>query len=207
MTEAVAAKTTNRSKMLLGGTPGRLVRFSYLHVHEQRMNQQNGKLEYALTVLIPKSNTEDISAVKRAVEALKKATWADKGKPVPPGFWNPLRDGDHDTKQSGEPLGAECKGHYVLNCKSDQPPGVVGTTKDSQDKFVAVSKTGIKSGDWGRVSVNLYVYTKGLSGVGVGLNNVQLVRQGDALGSRTAAEDDFAGFAEMDESAMPDFLA
>lgn len=187
----------DRTKVILGSEPGKLVRFSYLHAHEPRMNKQNGKMEYNCTVLIPKANTKDVEAMRKSIESLKKSTWLDHGKPIPPQFWNPLRDGDKDTKQDGTPMGAECKGHFVVNCKSDQAPSVVGTTKDANNKLAPIGKADIKSGDWGRVSVSLYAYTKGLGGVGAGLNNVQLVQKGDSLSGRAAAEDDFGAFEDQ----------
>jgi hypothetical protein len=193
-----------RVKIILGGNaPGKLVRMSYLHAHEARMNTQNGKMEFGVTVLIPKANVEDVKAVKAAIDQLKKTTWLDNKKPIPPQFWNPLRDGDKDTKQNGEPMGEECRGHYVVNCKSDQAPVVVGTTKGTDGKYLPIAKTQIKSGDWGRVSVSLYAYTKGLGGVGAGLANIQLVREGEALSGRSSAEDDFGQFEDMDSEENP----
>lgn len=206
MTEA----KNSRIKLLLGGTPGKLVRFSYLHAHEPRLNTQSGKMEYSVTALIPKANTEDIAAIKKSIDALKKATWLDQKKPLPPNFWNPLRDGDKDTKQDGSQYGEECRGHFVLNCKSDEGPSVVGTTKvdtPTGAKLAPLGKKDVKSGDWGRVSVSLFAYTKGSGGVGAGLANIQLVKQGEALSGRSSAEDDFGAFDDLDEADMPDPLA
>lgn len=190
-------------KVILGAQKGKPVRFSYLHVHEAKLNSESKKMEYSVAVLIPKDNTEDIKAVKDAIEKLKKQQWPDAKKKVPPGFWNPLRDGDEDTKQDGSPYGAECKGHYVLNCKSDEDkqPNVVGTTRGEDGKFNTLGKSDIRSGDWGRVSANLYVYIKGTGGVGAGLSSVQLTRKGEPLAGNHSAEEDFGDFD--DDEADP----
>ncbi len=200
----MSEKKSPRIKIVLGSTKGKLVRMSHLHVHEARMNEFSEAEEFSTMVLIPKANTEDVAAVKAAIEQLKKVTWLDDKKKVPPGFWNPLRDGDVDTKQDGSPLGAECQGHYVINCKTgvDSPPDVVGTMRDAKGKFVRLEKNEIKSGDWGRVSVNLGAYTKGTGGVGCDLSSVQRVRDGDPLGNKSSAENDFADFEDEDEDEL-----
>jgi len=203
----MAEEKSKRIKLVLGSAKGKLVRFSYLNVHEPRLNRESNKTEYSVLALLSKeNNTEDIAALKDAIDQLKKEEWTNKKKPIPPNFWNPLRDGDKDTKQDGSPLDASCKGHYVINCKTDEkyPPTVVGTTKGSDGKFLPVGKSGVKSGDWGRVSVNLGAYPKGTGGVSSYLVNLQFVQAGDPLGNHSSAEDDFADF---DDDGLDDDLA
>lgn len=193
----------SRIKLILGGVKGKLVRFSHLHVFETRLNKESGKLEFSTALLIPKTNVEDVKAIREAIDALKKETWTDNKKPIPPQFWNPLRDGDKDVKQNGEALPEECKGHYLLNVKTgeDNPPDVVGTTRDEKGKFAPLTKADIKSGDWGRASINLGAYTKGSGGVGAYVSRIQLVKKGDPLSSRGSAEDDFGQFDDLDDDA------
>ena len=197
----MAEKKALLVKLMLGSTKGKLVRFSYLNVHEPRLNTESNREEYSVTALIPKANVEDIKAVKDAIEALKKDTWLDDGKKIPPQFWNPLKDGDNDCKQDGSSFGPESAGHYILNCKTgvDSAPSVVGTTRGGDGKLLPVGKSAIKSGDWGRISVNLGAYTKGTGGVGAYLSNLQFVQQGDPLGNKSSAEDDFSDFDEEDD--------
>ena len=48
------------------------------------------------------------------------------------------------------------------------------------------------SGVYGRASINLYAFnSNGNKGIACGLNNLQL-RDGEPMGSRSRAEDDFA---------------
>lgn len=197
--------TEKTMKVLLGATPGKLVRFSYLNAHTPRQDpfSKEPKLNFYCTFLIPKTNVEDVKAVKEAIAECLKAEFTDKKKPIPPGHWNPLRDGDKDTKENGEPLGDEAKGHYVLNSKTsdEYPPSVVSTTKGADGKLLRIGKADIKSGDWGRAEITLYGYTFKAGGVGAGLNKVQLVREGESLGgSGASAETVFGAFD--DESGV-----
>lgn len=194
--------TFSKIKMTLGGAEkGKLVRLSHVHLHEARENKYSKAIEFSVAALIPKDNAGDIKGMKDAIASLKKQMYADNKKPVPPQFWNPLRDGDNDVKQDGTPYGPECKGHYVVNCKTDvdHAPNVVGTQRDADDKFMKLGRRDIKSGDWGRVSIALAGYVKGTGGVGVYLSSVQKVREGDPLGSQSSAEADFKDFDDEDD--------
>ena len=186
-----------RKDLTLGATPGKLVRFSYAHIFETHLNSESGKEEYGIQILIPKTNVEDVKAIKDAIAALKAEMFTARKKPVPPKHWNPLRDGDKDTRQSGEGFGPAAAGHYLLSCKSteDRPPKIVGATKGPDGKL-AVLASGVKSGDYGRLGVTLYGYTTGDSGVGCGLRTVQLVRSGEALGSEADPDADFGEFED-----------
>lgn len=199
-------KKLPKLKLTLGATKGKLVRFSYLNVHEARLNTESGNMEFSTAVLIPKENVEDVAAVRDFIEAACKATWLDEKKPIPPKFWNPLRDGDTDLKNDGSSYGPEAKGCFIINCKTgeDSPPNVVGTTKSADGKFTPMGSREIKSGDWGRVSVRLGLYLKGTTGIGAYLSSVQLVKQGEPLGSQSSAEDDFGDFAEDDDDGLLD---
>lgn len=199
-------KKMPRIKLVLGATKGKPVRFSYLHVHEAKLNTESGNMEFSLAALIPKENVEDIAAVKGAIKSLQKQVWLDDKKPIPPKFWNPLRDGDADTKNDGSSYGAEAKGCYLLNCKTgeDTAPNVVGTTRDGAGKFLPLGRKDIKSGDWGRVSVVMGAYLKGTTGVGAYLSSVQKTQQGENLGSQSSAEDDFKDFDQEDDDGLMD---
>jgi len=193
-------------KVVLGGTPGKLVRFSYLTVHTPRQDRFSKvpKLQYSCTFLIPKTNVEDVKLVKAVVAECLKVTFTDKKKPIPPGHWNPLRDGDKDTKEDGRPYGDEAKGHYLINSKTseDYPPSVVSTTKGADGKLLRIGKAEIKSGDWGRAELALYGYADKAGGVGAGLNKVQMVQEGEALSGGTSADEAFGRFEDEEEGGV-----
>ena len=55
------------------------------------------------------------------------------------------------------------------------------------------------SGVYGRASINLYAFnSNGNKGIACGLNNLQKIRDGEPLGGKSRAEDDFASEEEDD---------
>jgi hypothetical protein len=161
------------------------VRFSYFSALSARKNEMNGKEEFSTQVLVPKSDTETINALKAAAKAALIAKFGDK---IPKTVRNPLRDGDTETKSDGGQLGAEYAGHYFFNTKSTNKPGAV----DAHGHDIIGSQD-IVSGDFGRVSLNAYAYDQaGNKGVAFGLNNILLVSKGDSLGgAKPSAAADF----------------
>lgn len=161
------------------------VRFSYFNALAARKNELSGKDEFSTQVLVPKSDTETVSALKAAAKAALAAKFGDK---IPKNVRNPLRDGDTETKQDGSPLGQEYAGCYFFNAKSSTKPGAV----DAHGHDL-IGAQDIVSGDFGRVSLNAYAYSQaGNNGVSFGLNNILLLQKGDPLGgTRPTAASDF----------------
>jgi hypothetical protein len=59
------------------------------------------------------------------------------------------------------------------------------------------------SGCYVRASINLYPFNKnGNKGIGAGLNNIQKLADGEPLGGRSRAEDDFEAVAEKDDDLI-----
>lgn len=162
------------------------VRFAYFNGFKARLNDLSGKTEFSTQVLIPKSDTATIAALKAAVaEAL-----ADKfnGK-RPPGARNPIKDGDAPVAEGAKELGEEYAGHFFISakCGEDRPPQIVDG--DGQD---ILSSNEFGSGDWGRVSVTAFGYDQKVNkGVSFWLNNIQFLEKGEPLSGRSNAADDF----------------
>lgn len=69
------------------------------------------------------------------------------------------------------------------------------------DSNPIIERSEVYSGVYGRASINLYTFnSNGNKGITCGLNNLQKLRDGEPLGGKSRAEDDFA--TEDDE----DFL-
>jgi hypothetical protein len=196
----MATEKAPSAALVLGASD--LVRFSYLTVFQPKLNSFNGNEEYSVTILIPKTAVAEVKKVQDAIAALKKSTWTDNKKSLPPGMWVALRDGDKDVKQDGSSYGEECKGHYFIAAKTQEPPAVVGTTRDASNKLIPVGPKDFTSGDWGRVSVNLGSYTKGTGGIAAYLNSVQLVRKGEAFSGRKTADDAFGAFTDATDDML-----
>jgi len=167
-------------------------RFSYLHCWEP--NAVNGSdPKYSVSAIIPKSDTETIEKIKKAVEQAKKDSISKWGGKVPSNLKLPLRDGDIDR-----PEDEAYSDSYFFNANSRQAPQVV-------DKNVQpiLDQTEVYSGCYGRISVNFYGYnSNGNRGIAAGLGNIQKLRDGEPLGGRSNAEDDFDAMDGED-----DFLA
>lgn len=178
------------------------VRASYVSVFAPRVNELSGREEFSLMILIPKSDKATVTSIKKAIQAAESDKW--HGKP-PAKRRNPLRDGDSaDDLPQSVIVGEEpYAGHYFLNLKSAEKPGIVDRALQP-----VIDKDTFRSGDWCRVSMNAYAYSqKGNNGVAFGLNNVQVIRKGEPLGSGSRPENDFEALVEDDDDENVDFLA
>ena len=171
-------------------------RVSYPNVFKARKNDLSGKDEFSVVALFPKG--ADLSGLKKAAEqVLVDKFGADKSK-WPKGMRNPFRDQAEREKEGKLPEGLEA-GAIFINLKSMQRPGVVD--QNVQD---IIEERQFYAGCWAIASVRPYFYDqKGNKGVAFGLGNIQKVAEGDPLGGRTRATDDFKpveGAAEAGEA-------
>jgi hypothetical protein len=166
------------------------VRLSYVHLLQPFANRNSGEEKYSVTVLVPKTDVATRQRIDAAIEAATQAglkMWGSR----PPKVANPVYDGDGVRPSDGLPFGPECHGHWVFtaSCKKDRPPRVVDA--NIQD---IMDPREIYSGIYGRVGVDFFPYNQaGKKGVGCGLTNVQKLTDGEPLGNRTTAEEDFGG--------------
>lgn len=165
------------------------VRFSYLHAFEPHAIEEGQEPKYSVSLLIDKNDKKTLSAIKKAIEAAKTAGAPKWDGKIPAKLQLPLRDGDEDR-----PDQEEYAGKYFINAKSNTKPGVV-----DQNVQPILDSTELYSGCYGRASINFYAYNvSGNKGIACGLNNIQKMRDGETLGGRSRAEDDFDA-VEMDE--------
>lgn len=164
------------------------VRLSYCNLFSPKADDE-GVEKYSCTILIPKSDKETIQNIKAAIEAAKRAgadKLKDKNGKIPNTVKASLHDGDGEKPNGGE-YGEECHGHWVINASSRQKPGIIDRYKNE-----ITDSTEVYSGCYGRVTISFYAYnTKGNKGIACGLGNVQKIADGDYLGGRSRAEDDF----------------
>ena len=94
----------------------------------------------------------------------------------------PLRDGA--LERPDDPVYANA---YFINANSSTAPGIVDA-----DRQQIIDRSEVYSGVYGRASINLYAFnTNGNKGIACGLNNLQKIRDGEPLGGKSRAEDDF----------------
>ena len=168
---------------------GTNTRLSYFHGWEP-VSINGGAEKYSVSVLIPKDDKETIAAINKAIDAAIEEGVAKFGgkKPNKAAIKLPMRDGDVERDDEAY------KGHYFINANSNTPPQIVDrTVKPIKDR------SEVYSGCYARVSLNFYAFnSNGDRGVACGLGNIQKVRDGEPLGGRTTAADDFATLDEDD---------
>ena len=163
------------------------VRFSYCSLFQP--NARPGQdPKYSTTVLVPKSNTAAKAAIDEAIEAATQEGVSKKWNGQrPPIVSISVHDGDGVRPSDGMPYGAECKGCWVFTASSKNPPFVV----DCNVQHI-IDPTQVYSGMWGNVNISLFPYnSNGKKGIGIGLNGVQKVRDGEPLTGRVTAEEAF----------------
>ena len=177
----------NSTKVVTG-----IVRLSYEHVWEPAsINGSNPK--YSASLIIPKSDKKTIDAINTAIDnAIRDGAGKFGGKiPNKGALKLPLRDGD--TEREDEAY----RDAYFINANSTTAPQIV-------DRSVQpiLDRSEVYSGCYARVSINFYAFnSNGNRGIACGLGNIQKVRDGEPLGGKTSAADDFA--TDLDD----DFLA
>lgn len=165
------------------------VRFSYVNVFEPK--SINGSDEkYSVSLLIDKRDTKTIETIERAIEAAKQAGVAKFGGKIPPVLKLPLRDGDTERPDDENYAG---KMFVNANCKTK--PGII-----EKNGMEIIDTTEFYSGCYGKASVTFYAFnSNGNKGIACGLNNIMKTRDGEPLGGRSRAVDDFANDIEEDD--------
>ena len=180
----------------------------FVPVPKDRNNPESKKV-YQLSMLFPPRTELKETALeeydtfmtkaKAAAQAAAKEKWGDK---IPTNLKSPFLDqGNYD--QAGYNKGA-----VLIRTSSGTAPSCV----DAQVQKIMDSSE-IYPGCYGRASVRAYAYggagTTFSPGISFGLGNFQKTRDGESLGGRTRAEDDFtpvAGGATADPVTSTDSI-
>lgn len=165
------------------------VRLSYANVWEPK-SINGGAEKYSVSLIIPKSDTKTIAAINAAIDAAIEEGIAKFGgkKPNKVAIKLPLRDGDEERDDEAY------KGCYFVNANSTTAPQIV-----DQQVNPIIDRNEVYSGVYARVSISFYAFnSNGNKGVACGLGNIQKVKDGEPLGGRTNAADDFGTLADDD---------
>ena len=177
----------NATKVVTG-----TVRLSYANVWEPAsINGSNPK--YSVSLIIPKSDTKTQAAINAAIEAAIREGAPKFGGKIPnkAALKLPLRDGDLERDDEAY------KDSFFVNANSTTAPQIVDRTVQP-----ILDRSEVYSGCYARVSINFYAFnSNGNRGIACGLGNIQKVRDGEPLGGKSSAADDFA--TDLDE----DFLS
>lgn len=181
------------------------VRLSYVHLFEKYAQNEGQDPKYSCVILVPKKDRATIKAIREAQRAaLENGKTSKFGGKVPSNWKNTFRDGDEDDAVDHE-RNPEYAGHMFMTVSATQQPGIV----DRSVQPILDSRE-VYSGMYARVSINAFPFnTQGNKGVSFGLNHVQKLRDGEPLGGRSRAEDDFeeldddeAGYEEDEDSLI-----
>ena len=186
------AKFNNPTKVITGVN----TRWSYVNAWEPK-SINGGAPKYSVSLIIPKSDTKTLEKIRAAIQAAYEegqSKLKGNGRSVPAlsALKIPLRDGDAER-----PDDEAYANSYFVNANSGTAPGIVDA-----DRNPILERSEVYSGVYGRASINFYAFnSNGNKGIACGLNNLQKIRDGEPLGGKIRAEDDFA---EADEE---DFLS
>ena len=176
-------KVNNPMKVITGPN----TRWSYANVWEPK-SINGGTPKFSVSLIIPKSDTKTVEKIKAAIEAAYhegESKLKGNGKSVPPlaALKTPLRDGDAER-----PDDEAYANSYFINANATTAPGIVDV-----DRNPILTRSEVYSGVYGRASISFYAFnSNGNKGIACGLNNLQKVRDGEPLGGKASAEDDFA---------------
>lgn len=165
------------------------VRLSYAHVWDP-VSINDSKPKYSVSVIIPKSDKETVKKINAAIDAAIEEGVPKFGgkKPNKAALKLPLRDGD--TEREDEAY----KNAFFLNANSTTAPQIVDRSVNP-----ILDREEVYSGCYARVSINFYAFnTNGNRGIACGLGNIQKVADGEPLGGRSNAKDDFSSLDDDD---------
>ena len=175
---------------------GPKTRWSYANVWDPK-SINGGTPKYSVSLIIPKSDVATVKKIEAAIQAAYEegeSKLKGNGKSVPSlkVLKTPLRDGDLER-----PDDAAYADSYFINANSASAPGIVDA-----DRQPILERSEVYSGVYGRASINFYAFnSNGNRGIACGLGNIQKVRDGEPLGGKSSAADDFA--TDLDD----DFLS
>jgi len=176
-------KHANPTKVITGPD----TRWSYANVWQAK-SINGGAPKFSVSLIIPKDDTVTIDRVNAAIEAAyqegqSKLKGSGKSIPALASLKTPLRCGDTER-----PDDLAYENAYFLNANASTAPGIVDA-----DRQPIIDTSEVYSGVYGRASINFYAFnSNGNKGIACGLNNLQKIRDGEPLGSKARAEDDFA---------------
>jgi hypothetical protein len=170
-------------------------RWSYANVWEPK-SINGGTPKYSISLIIQKTDTKIVARIKSAIEAAYLEAKRSSKATVKP-FRLLLRSKAAARRGYRASDDAAYENAYFINANATTAPGIVDA-----DRNPILTRSEVYSGVYGRASISFYAFnSNGNRGIACGLNNLQKVRDGEPLGGKISAENDFA----TDDDA--DFLA
>lgn len=175
---AKATKKKDKQEKVIVATPIGILSYPYLAAPDEGRAESSGK--YSVNLYIPKTTFKKEG--KQLVEAILKVgrEFFEDDNLELEDFKNPIQDMDELDDLDQHEVGT-----IRIRAKSEYAPTVVGP--QTSDVFNEKRVKEIKGGDYARLVVYVYPYTQKGGGVTLGLNLVQFVKPGKALGQGITA--------------------
>jgi len=155
--------------------------------------------KYGLSIPIPESDKAAIKQIKTAIGNAAENKWGAKARAqIGKKIESPLRTGNKEKEDD-----AIYKDTLFFSANSTTKPGVINI----DNRQITAEDDAIYPGCILRASVVFYAYDfTGKKGVACGLQNVMKVKDGDQIGGKPTAEDDFSDFSsdEFKEDLVQD---
>lgn len=180
---------------------------SFPHVFASNASKNDkGETIYDIQFIIPKAQREDVRAILIGIKTVGEAKWGANWKKVR----TPLRDGDaekDELTEDGSTKGSkypERLGCYFMNARSTKPVGVY-----DRQRTPVTNPDDLYGGCKGKIAVTFYPYSNsGNHGIGVGLNGVQKIADGESFGTtRPSVESMFDLLDDEEDAGLEDEAA
>lgn len=166
-----------------------MARLSYAHIFKAVVPMSGGDPKFSAAILIPKKDTKTIERLKAAIKSVKDdpgsvRKWQDRNGRVG-NVDIPIHDGDQE-----KPDDPNYKGMLYFNAKAseDRPPKIY-----MKDLAECTDPSEVYSGCWVQASVSFYPYNaNGHKGIGVGLNGIRKLKDGEHLSGGSVSASDFS---------------
>ncbi len=166
-------------------------RVSFNDMFQATQINGEGKAKYRLTMIFnlaeiakdPEEQKKWDNLLAGIDEALKK-----KFSSIPAEYRKPFIDGDTCTNKETSAIYEGYEGMVIVRTATDMQPGLVNEAREP-----IISESDFPSGCYAHATVSPFAWSHKMTGKGVsiGLNNVQKLAEGEPIGGRTRAEDDF----------------
>nr|WP_068432511.1 ssDNA-binding protein [Magnetospirillum sp. XM-1]CUW38821.1 protein of unknown function\ len=173
-------------------------RLSYPHLVEAVANDDGVEWYSCVLIFDPEAQkTAEFQAIKEAIKTVAQEDWTKKfGGEKPEGYRMLIRSAESKMK-GGEYDPAVPKGSVFIQVKTKTRPSVVSSKKGPDGRPLKIDDANVAdemyAGCYVRATLSYpYAYeVKGNKGIGMFLNNMQKLGEGERLGGRKDARDDF----------------
>jgi hypothetical protein len=178
-------------------------RVSYPCVFKPKENNLNGKIEFSVQALFKKG--QDLKVLQDAAKSAAEKKWGTDQKKWPKNLKMPFKDQANRAKEENGktimPMGYEA-GAIYMDLKNEQKPGIVD--RNNQD---IIDPSEFYAGCYARATIHFRAYSQaGNNGVAAYLGNLQKLRDGDPLGNRMKAQDEFAPIGDSESDSASDIF-